>query len=57
MDFIIGLPNSEGKNVIIVVELTKYAHFCSLSHFFKTSTIVIEFMEIVQKLHGIPKLL
>ena len=34
MDFITGLPKSEGKSVIIVVGdiLTKYAHFCALSH-------------------------
>ena len=34
MDFITGLPKSEGKSVIMVVvdRLTKYAHFCALSH-------------------------
>ncbi len=41
MDFIIGLPKSEGKSVIMVVveRLTKYAHFCALSHPLKASTI------------------
>jgi hypothetical protein len=59
MDFIIGLPKSEGNNVIMVVvdQLTKYAHFFSLSHPFKASTIATTFMEIVQKLHGIPKII
>ena len=47
LDFIIGLHNSEGKNIIMVVfdRLTKYAHFCALSHPFKAITIAIAFME------------
>ena len=59
MDFIIGLPKSEGNNVIMVVVdwLTKYAHFCSLSHPFEASIVATTFMEIVQKLHGIPKII
>jgi hypothetical protein len=59
MDFIIGLPNSEGKSVIMVIvdRLTKYAHFCALSHPFKASTVSTAFMEIVQKLHGSPKII
>ena len=34
MDFITSLPKSEGKSVIMVVvdRITKYAHFCALSH-------------------------
>jgi putative effector of murein hydrolase len=58
-DFITGLPNSEGKSVIMVIvdRLTKYAHFCALSHPFKASTVAIAFMEIVQKIHGIPKII
>ena len=41
MDFITGLPKCEGKSVIMVVvdRLTKYAHFCALSHPFKASTV------------------
>jgi hypothetical protein len=37
MDFITGLPKSEGKSVIMLIvdRLTKYAHFCALSHPFK----------------------
>ena len=47
MDFIIGLPKSEGKNVIMVVidRITKYAHFCALSHPFKSSTVATTFMD------------
>jgi hypothetical protein len=59
MDFIIGLPKSEGKSVIMVIvdRLTKYTHFCALSHPFKASTISTAFMEIVQNLHGSPKII
>jgi hypothetical protein len=60
MDFIAGLPKSEGNIGIMVVvdRLTKYAHFCSLSHPFKASLVAIQaFMETVQKLHGVPKII
>jgi hypothetical protein len=41
MDFITGLPKSEGKSVIMVIidRLTKYKHFFALSHPFKSSTV------------------
>jgi len=59
MDFITGLPKSEGKSVIMVVvdRLTKYAHFCALSHPFKASIVSSAFMETIQKLHGNPKII
>ena len=59
MDFIIGLPKSEGKSVIMVVvdRLTKYAHFCTLSHPFKAGTVATAFMETIQKLHGNPNII
>ena len=59
MYFIISLPKSEGKNVIMVVvdRLTKYAHFYALSHPFKASTTVATFMETIQKLHGNPNII
>ena len=59
MDFIMGLPKSEGKSVIMVLvdRLTKYAHFCALSHPFNASTVATAFMETVQKLHGTPKII
>jgi hypothetical protein len=59
MDFITGLHKSEGKSVIMVIVdiLTKYAHFCALSHPFKASTAATTFMETVQKLHGSPKII
>ena len=59
MDFIPGLPKSEGKSVIMVVvdRLTKYANFCALSHPFKASTITTTFMDKIQKLHGSPRVI
>ena len=59
MDFITSLPKSEGRNVTMVVvdRLTKYAHFCALSHPFSASTVVAAFINTVQKLHGIPKII
>jgi hypothetical protein len=59
MDFIIGLPKSEGKSVIMVIvdRLTKYTHFCALCHPFKASTVATAFIETIQKLHGIPKII
>ena len=54
MDFIIGLPKSEGKSVIMVVfdRLIKYAHFYAISHPFKERTTANAFMDTVQKLNG-----
>jgi hypothetical protein len=59
MDFITGLPKSEGKTIIMVVvdRLTKYAHFFSISHPFKSSIVATKFMETVQKIHGVPKII
>jgi hypothetical protein len=59
MDFIICLPKSEGNTVIMVVvdRMTKYAHIFSLSHPFKESTIAATFMETIQNLHGLPKII
>jgi hypothetical protein len=59
MDFIRGLPKSEGKSVITVIvdRLTKYAHFCALFHPFKSSIVATAFMETIKKLHGSPKII
>ena len=59
MDFITGLPKSKGKSVIMVVVdiLTKYAHFFALYHPFKESSVAIEFIETIQKLHGNQKII
>ena len=59
MDFITGLPESKGKSVIMVVVdiLTKYAHFCALSHPFKASIFATTFMDTIKKLHGNPRVI
>jgi hypothetical protein len=59
MDFIIGLPKSKGKSVIMVIldRLAKYTHFCALPHPFKSSTVSTTFMETVQKLHASPNII
>ena len=43
--------------MVVVDRLTKYAHFCALSHPFQESKIVVAFMETIQKLHGNPKII
>jgi hypothetical protein len=56
MDFIEGLPKSEGKDVIMVVvdRFSKYAHFMSLIHPYSAPTMANIFMDNVYKLHGLP---
>ncbi|KAJ4745297.1 polyprotein [Rhynchospora pubera] len=56
LDFISGLPRSEGKDVILVVvdRLTKYAHLMALKHPYKAADVAQLFIENVYKLHGLP---
>jgi hypothetical protein len=56
MDFIVGLPKSKNKSVIMVVvdHISKYAHLCALKHSFTTSTMDEIFMDHIFKLHGMP---
>jgi hypothetical protein len=54
MDFIVGLPKSGNKSVIMVVvdHLSKYSHFGALQHPFTASIVAQLFMDQVFKLHG-----
>ena len=56
MDFIEGLPRSEGADVILVVvdHLTKYAHFMALHHPFTAPHVARVFLDNIVKLHGVP---
>jgi hypothetical protein len=55
MDFIVGLPKSGNKSVIMVVvdQISKYAHLCALQRPFTASIVAQLFMDQVFKLHGI----
>nr|GEV97757.1 reverse transcriptase [Tanacetum cinerariifolium] len=59
MDFIEGLPSSNGKSAIFVVvdRLSKYAHFIPLSHPFTAAQIAQIFLDNVYKLHGLPQVI
>nr|XP_051229268.1 uncharacterized protein LOC127347082 [Lolium perenne] len=56
MDFITGLPKSDGYDVIMVVvdRLTKFAHFVPLKHPFSASQVARALWDNVVKIHGVP---
>jgi transposase InsO family protein len=59
MDFIEGLPTSNGMNVILVIvdRLTKYAHFLPLSHPYTVHKVANLFLDHILKLDGLPKII
>jgi hypothetical protein len=55
LNFIEGLPKSEGYNVILIVvdRFTKYAHFLPLKHPFTALSVARVLFDAVIKLHGL----
>lgn len=59
MDFIKGLPRSNGKTVVFVVvdKLSKYAHFMALQQPFTAIQVAKVFFDNVFKHHGLSKMI
>jgi hypothetical protein len=57
MDFIEGLPNSNGCIVILVIvdRLSKYGHFLALKHLYTAKTVAGLFVQEISCLHGMPR--
>ena len=59
MDFVEGLPKSQGKDVIMVVvdRFTKYSHFIPMAHPYSVLSVAQKFVDHIIRLHGPPKII
>ena len=59
MDFVEGLPKSQGKDVIMVVvdRFTKYSHFIPMAHPYSVLLVAQKFVDHIIRLHGPPKII
>jgi len=57
MNFVIGLPISQGFTIILVVidRLSEYTHVVALKSYYTSFKVIKTFTQIVVKLHGISK--
>ncbi|XP_023638085.1 uncharacterized protein K02A2.6-like [Capsella rubella] len=57
MDFVDGLPRSNGHTTIMVVvdRLTKSAHLVPLAHPYTAKVVAAKFVDYIVKLHGMPR--
>ena len=55
LDFVEGLPKSQGYEVILVVvdRLTKYSHFIPITYPYSVAKVASLYMHYVFKLHGL----
>jgi hypothetical protein len=56
MDLVTGLPESEGKNAILVIvdRLSKMAHFAAVTTELSSKELADIFRDLIWRLHGIP---